>query len=194
MANNDTIVTINSIEEKIAATLSSLKDSYVAKKSKISDTAFKKKAASEVEWCLKDTYTDDILNDSSVKAALDEYTASAIQEYYEKYITEREEKVSTDLTDKYTIQYTTISNADVDPLIEDGRSYIALQKHILKNGIPIDKEPVIVKREPASIFHATNASFSGCDMVCSIAIIPTSGKKITTVLGTLQTLSYSIHQ
>ena len=61
------------------------------------------------------------------------------------------------LTDGYTIQYTTISNADVDPLIENGKSYIALQKQILKNGVPQGK-PIIVKRENTSIFHATNAS------------------------------------
>lgn len=193
MADNDTKVTVKAIEEKITATLSSLKDSYITKNSSVTEDAFKKKAASEIEKCLKDTYSDNILSDDSIKAHIDEYSTNATKEYYERYTTELEEKRTATLTDKYTIQYTTISNADVDPLIENGKSYIALQKQILKNGIPQGK-PIIVKRENTSIFHATNASFSGCDMVCSIEITPTTGKKITTVLGTLQTLSYSIHQ
>lgn len=193
MADNDIKVTVKAIEEKIAATLSSLKDSYVTKNKSISEDAFKKKAASEIEKCLKGTYSDNILDDASIKAYINEYSNNATKEYYEKYTAELEEKRTANLTDKYTIQYTTISNADVDPLIENGKSYIALQKQILKNGVPQGK-PIIVKRENTSIFHATNASFSGCDMVCSIEITPTSGKKITTVLGTLQTLSYSIHQ
>lgn len=193
MADNDIKVTVKAIEEKIAATLSSLKDSYVTKNSSVTEDAFKKKAASEIEKCLKDTYSDNVLSDASVKAYIDEYSTNATKEYYEKYTLELKEKRTATLTDKYTIQYTTISNADVDPLIENGKSYVALQKQILKNGVP-QGNPIIVKRENTSIFHATNASFSGCDMVCSIEISPTSGKKITTVLGTLQTLSYSIHQ
>lgn len=193
MADNDIKVTVKAIEEKIAAILSSLKDSYIDKNSSITEDAFKKKAASEIEKCLKDTYSDNILSDDSIKAQIDEYSTNATKEYYERYTAELEEKRTATLTDKYTIQYTTISNADVDPLIENGKSYVALQKQILKNGVP-QGNPIIVKRENTSIFHATNASFSGCDMVCSLEITPTSGKKITTVLGTLQTLSYSIHQ
>lgn len=193
MADNDIKVTVKAIEEKIATILSSLKDSYVNKNSSVTEDAFKKKAASKIEKCLKDTYSDNILSNASIKAHIDEYSTNTTKEYYEKYTTELEEKRTATLTDKYTIQYTTISNADVDPLIENSKSYIALQKQILKNGIPQGK-PIIVKRENTSIFHATNASFSGCDMVCSVEITPTSGKKITTVLGTLQTLSYSIHQ
>ena len=193
MADNDIKVTLAKIEEEIAAKLSSLSSSYITKNKLVTQEAFTKKANGEIEKLLKKTYSDGILKDTSNKKVIDEYIKKAVSESYSKYKTELEEKRTTNLTDKYTIQYTTISNADVDPLIENGKSYVALQKQILKNGVPQGK-PIIVKRENTSIFHATNASFSGCDMVCSIEITPTTGKKITTVLGTLQTLSYSIHQ
>ena len=68
MADNDIKVTVKAIEEKIAAILSSLKDSYIDKNSSITEDAFKKKAASEIEKCLKDTYSDNILSDDSIKA------------------------------------------------------------------------------------------------------------------------------
>lgn len=196
MAENDIKVTLAKIEEEIAAKLSSLSSSYISKNKLVTQEVYTKKANGEIEDFLKKTYSDGILDDASNKKIIDEYIQKTVSESYSKYKTDLEEKRTANLTDKYTIQYTTISNADVDPLIEDGRSYIALQKHILKNGIPVNpnSEPIIAKREPTSIFHATNASFSGCDMVCSIEITPTTGKKITTVLGTLQTLSYSIHQ
>lgn len=193
MVDNDIKVTLARIEEEIAAKLSSLSSSYITKNKLVTQEAYTKKANGEIEKLLKKTYSDDILKDASNKKIIDEYIKKAVSESYSKYKTDLEEKRTANLTDKYTIQYTTISNADVDPLIENGKSYVALQKQILKNGVPQGK-PIIVKRENTSIFHATNASFSGCDMVCSIEITPTSGKRITTVLGTLQTLSYSIHQ
>lgn len=193
MAENDIKVTLAKIEEEIAAKLSSLSSSYITKNKLVTQEAYTKKANGEIEKLLKKMYSDGILKDASNKKVIDEYIKKAVSESYSKYKTELEEKRTANLTDKYTIQYATISNADVDPLIENGKSYVALQKQILKNGVPQGK-PIIVKRENTSIFHATNASFSGCDMVCSIDITPTSGKKITTVLGTLQTLSYSIHQ
>lgn len=195
MAENDVKVTLAKIEEEIAAKLSSLSSSYITKNKLVTQEAYTKKANGEIEKLLKKTYSDGILKDASNKKIIDEYIKKAISESYSKYKTELKEKRTANLTDKYTIQYTTISNADVDPLIENGKSYVALQKQILKNGIPQgDGKPIIVKRENTSIFHATNASFSGCDMICSIDITPTTGKRITTVLGTLQTLSYSIHQ
>lgn len=195
MAENDVKVTLAKIEEEIAAKLSSLSSSYISKNKLVTQEVYTKKANGEIEDFLKKTYSDGILDDSSNKKVIDEYIEKAVSESYFKYKSDLEEKRTANLTDKYTIQYTTISNADVDPLIENGKSYVALQKQILKNGIPQgDGKPIIVKRENTSIFHATNASFSGCDMVCSIEITPTTGKKITTVLGTLQTLSYSIHQ
>lgn len=193
MAENDIKVTLAKIEEEIAAKLSSLSSSYISKNKLVTQEVYTKKANGEIEDFLKKTYSDGILNDASNKKIIDEYIQKAVSESYAKYNSDLEEKRTANLTDKYTIQYTTISNADVDPLIENGKSYVALQKQILKNGVPQGK-PIIVKRENTSIFHATNASFSGCDMVCSIDITPASGKKITTVLGTLQTLSYSIHQ
>ena len=193
MAENDIKVTLAKIEEEIAAKLSSLSSGYITKNKLVTQEAYTKKANGEIEKLLKKTYSDGILKDASNKKIIDEYIKKAVSESYSKYKTELEKKRTANLTDKYTIQYTTISNADVDPLIENGKSYVALQKQILKNGVPQGK-PIIVKRENTSIFHATNASFSGCDMVCSIEITPTSGKRITTVLGTLQTLSYSIHQ
>lgn len=193
MAENDVKVTLAKIEEEIAAKLSSLSSSYISKNKLVTQEVYTKKANGEIEDFLKKTYSDGILDDASNNKIIDEYVQKAVSENYFKYKTDLEEKRAASLTDKYTIQYTTISNADVDPLIENGKSYVALQKQILKNGIPQGK-PIIVKRENTSIFHATNASFSGCDMVCSIEITPTTGKKITTVLGTLQTLSYSIHQ
>lgn len=193
MAENDVKVTLAKIEEEITAKLSSLSSSYISKNKLVTQEAYTKKANGEIEKLLKKTYSDGILKDASNKKIIDEYIKKAISESYSKYKTELKEKRTANLTDKYTIQYTTISNADIDPLIENGKSYVALQKQILKNGV-LQGSPIIVKRENTSIFHATNASFSGCDMVCSIDITPTSGKKITTVLGTLQTLSYSIHQ
>lgn len=193
MAENDVKVTLAKIEEEIAAKLSSLSSSYISKNKLVTQEVYTKKANGEIEDFLKKTYSDGILDDSSNKKVIDEYIEKAVSESYFKYKSDLEEKRTANLTDKYTIQYTTISNADVDPLIENGKSYVALQKQILKNGVPQEK-PIIIKRENTSIFHATNASFSGCDMICSIEITPTTGKRITTVLGTLQTLSYSIHQ
>ena len=83
MADNDIKVTVKAIEEKIAATLSSLKDSYVTKNKSISKDAFKKKAASEIEKCLKGTYSDNILDDASIKAYINEYSNNVIKEFYE---------------------------------------------------------------------------------------------------------------
>ena len=166
MAENDVKVTLAKIEEEIAAKLSSLSSSYISKNKLVTQEVYTKKANGEIEDFLKKTYSDGILDDSSNKKVIDEYIEKAVSESYFKYKSDLEEKRTANLTDKYTIQYTTISNADVDPLIENGKSYVALQKQILKNGIPQgDGKPIIVKRENTSILHATNASFSGCDMV-----------------------------
>ena len=74
---------------------------------------------------------------------------------------------------------------------------MAIQKQIVttdKFGNKSIKEKVTAEKKQLSIYHATNASFSGCDIVATIEIAPTTGKKVYATLGTLQTISYSIHQ
>lgn len=45
-----------------------------------------------------------------------------------------------------------------------------------------------------SEYQKTNQSFSGCDMVCSVDLELLDGTKLVRVIGSLQTLTYSIHQ
>ena len=53
---------------------------------------------------------------------------------------------------------------------------------------------IIESANAISKYRDTNQSFSGSDMVCSIDITLPNGTKIVKVIGSLQTLTYSIHQ
>lgn len=56
-------------------------------------------------------------------------------------------------------------------------------------------KPVATKSKiPLSDYQKTNASFSGTDMVCSIDITMPDSTKAVRVIGSLQTITYSIHQ
>lgn len=44
-----------------------------------------------------------------------------------------------------------------------------------------------------SKWNRTNVSFSGCDIVATVSITLSGGQKITKTIGSLQTLTYSIH-
>ncbi|WP_312339214.1 hypothetical protein [Anaerospora hongkongensis] len=60
---------------------------------------------------------------------------------------------------------------------------------------PLDDVPKPVKNvNGISSYTKTNTSFSGTDMVCSIDISLPDGTKAVKVVGSLQTLTYSVHQ
>lgn len=60
---------------------------------------------------------------------------------------------------------------------------------------PTEKtKSTIEQKSYLSDYQKTNQSFSGHDMVCTIDITMPNGKKVVKVVGSLQTLTYSVHQ
>ena len=58
---------------------------------------------------------------------------------------------------------------------------------------PVPKE-VAPKGPMASLWTKTNVSFSGCDMVVSANMRSSSGRTVSVVMGSVQTVSYSIYR
>lgn len=56
------------------------------------------------------------------------------------------------------------------------------------------RQPVRPEEPKTSMWAKTNVSFSGCDMVVSANMTTTEGKVVSVVMGSLQTISYSIYR
>lgn len=195
------IVTLAKIKTEIASRVNDVIEYYVKKNKSVSLDTFTKKCNDEIDSLLKKNYAS-LLVDNSQKLEIDKYVIKAIESGFTEYQAEIKEARLKDISEKTEIQYVTSANEDFDPYIRnDGTSsaasVMAIQKQIVttdKFGNKSIKEKVTAEKKQLSIYHATNASFSGCDIVATIEIAPTTGKKVYATLGTLQTISYSIHQ
>ena len=194
-------VTLAKIKTDIALRVNDVIEYYVKKNKAVSLDLFTQKCNDEIDSLLKKNYVS-LLVDNSQKLEIDKYVIKAIESGFTEYQAEIKEARLKDISEKTEIQYVTSANEDFDPYIKnDGTSsaasVMAIQKQIVatdKFGNKSIKEKVTAEKKQLSIYHATNASFSGCDIVATIEIAPTTGKKVYATLGTLQTISYSIHQ
>ena len=194
-------VTLAKIKTDITSRVNDVIEYYVKKNKAVSIDTFTKKCNDEIDSLLKKNYAS-LLVDNSQKLEIDKYVIKAIDSGFTEYQAEIKEARLKDISEKTEIQYVTSANEDFDPYIRnDGTSsaasVMAIQKQIVttdKFGNKSIKEKVTAEKKQLSIYHATNASFSGCDIVATIEIAPTTGKKVYATLGTLQTISYSIHQ
>lgn len=194
-------VTLTKIKTDIALRVNDVIEYYVKKNKSVSLDLFTQKCNDEIDSLLKKNYAS-LLVDNSQKLEIDKYVIKAINSGFTEYQAEIKEARLKDISEKTEIQYVTSASEDFDPYIKnDGTSsaasVMAIQKQIVttdKFGNKSIKEKVTAEKKQLSIYHATNASFSGCDIVATIEIAPTTGKKVYATLGTLQTISYSIHQ
>lgn len=194
-------VTLAKIKTDITSRVNDVIEYYVKKNKAVGLDIFTKKCNDEIDSLLKKNYAS-LLVDNSQKLEIDKYIIRAIDSGFTEYQAEIKEARLRDISEKTEIQYVTSASEDFDPYIRnDGTSsaasVMAIQKQIVttdKFGNKSIKEKVTAEKKQLSIYHATNASFSGCDIVATIEIAPTTGKKVYATLGTLQTISYSIHQ
>lgn len=194
-------VTLAKIKTDIALRVNDVIEYYVKKNKAVSLDLFTQKCNDEIDSLLKKNYAS-LLGDKDQKLEIDKYVIKAIDSGFTEYQAEIKEARLKDISEKTEIQYVTSASEDFDPYIKnDGTSSAAsvmtIQKQIVttdKFGNKSIKEKVTAEKKQLSIYHATNASFSGCDIVATIEIAPTTGKKVYATLGTLQTISYSIHQ
>ena len=194
-------VTLAKIKTDITLKVKDVIEYYVKKNKSVGLELFTQKCNQEIDGLIKKSYAS-LLDDSVQKLEIDEYIAKAIDLGFSEYQAEIKEARLKDISEKTEIQYITSASEDFDHYIKnDGTSsaasVMAIQKQIVttdKFGNKSIKEKVTAEKKQLSIYHATNASFSGCDIVATIEIAPTTGKKVYATLGTLQTISYSIHQ
>lgn len=194
-------VTLTKIKTEIASRVNDVIEYYVKKNKAVSLDLFTQKCNDEIDSLLKKNYAS-LLVDKDQKLEIDKYVIKAIDSGFTEYQAEIKEARLKDISEKTEIQYVTSASEDFDPYIKnDGTSsaasVMAIQKQIVttdKFGNKSIKEKITAEKKQLSIYHATNASFSGCDIVATIEIAPTTGKKVYATLGTLQTISYSIHQ
>lgn len=194
-------VTLAKIKTDITLRVNDVIEYYVKKNKAVSLDLFTQKCNDEIDSLLKKNYAG-LLVDKDQKLEIDKYVIKAIDSGFTEYQAEIKEARLKDISEKTEIQYVTSASEDFDPYIKnDGTSsaasVMAIQKQIVttdKFGNKSIKEKVTAEKKQLSIYHATNASFSGCDIVATIEIAPTTGKKVYATLGTLQTISYSIHQ
>lgn len=194
-------VTLSKLKSEIDASVRDVITYYIKKNKSVASDVFGKKCSQEIENLIKKSY-ENLLDDSTQKLEIERYIIRATESGFTEYQLEIKEARLKDISEKTEIQYVTSASEDFDPYIKnDGTSsaasIMAIQKQIVttdKFGNKSIKEKVTAQKKQLSIYHATNASFSGCDIVATIEIAPTTGKKVYATLGTLQTISYSIHQ
>ena len=194
--NNPT--TTKQIEEHITRVVDDLERKYIEKKNYVSDDSFRKNAERIVDKALTN-YKEILKNNTEQKSEIESYKKKVIEEYLQKYkndvIVSKSETVK---TSKSSINRDKLGeySYDYDPIVEDGKSYIVVANNTTET-MQDGSERLTQKvenRVPASIYHSTNNSYSGADMVCAISFNTNSGRKIQSTLGTLQTISYSIYQ
>lgn len=117
------------------------------------------------------TYAKDLINKN--QNSLSEVELLQLKTYCDKYIAN---KISSYETTLKRQKEEALSALDTDPTVKDGITYINNRKLTV-----------------FSNYHGTNSTYSMADMVASISIKTDYGT-ITTSLGELQTLSYSIYQ
>lgn len=200
MATNS--ITLDVILKDIVKTANDLKDTYVNNLKKVSESAFKKSAERVINDMLEKKHTDmwkygdddktkaqiEAVNKKIKEAVNDAYTA-----YVEKYNTEKLKKTKAEEQAKKAAAIT----IDFDPYIENGGTIKAVSYMDKAVANTIDKKTgknVVQKKQQLSVYHATNNAYSGCDIVCTVDFPTTTGKSVSTTFGTLQTISYSIHQ
>lgn len=200
MATN--YITLDVILKDIVKTANDLKDTYVNNLKKVSESAFKKSAERVINDMLEKKHTDmwkygdddktkaqiEAVNKKIKEAVNDAYTA-----YVEKYNTEKLKKTKAEDQAKKAAAIT----IDFDPYIENGGTIKAVSYMDKAVANTIDKKTgknVVQKKQQLSVYHATNNAYSGCDIVCTVDFPTTTGKSVSTTFGTLQTISYSIHQ
>lgn len=200
MATNS--ITLDVILKDIVKTANDLKDTYVNNLKKVSESAFKKSAERVIKDMLEKKHTDmwkygdddktkaqiEAVNKKIKEAVNDAYTA-----YVEKYNTEKLKKTKAEEQAKKAAAIT----IDFDPYIENGGTIKALSYMDKAVANTIDKKTgknVVQKKQQLSVYHATNNAYSGCDIVCTVDFPTSTGKSVSTTFGTLQTISYSIHQ
>lgn len=200
MATNS--ITLDVILKDIVKTANDLKDTYVNNLKKVSESAFKKSAERVINDMLEKKHTDmwkygdddktkaqiEAVNKKIKEAVNDAYTA-----YVENYNTEKLKKTKAEEQAKKAAAIT----IDFDPYIENGGTIKAVSYMDKAVANTIDKKTgknVVQKKQQLSVYHATNNAYSGCDIVCTVDFPTTTGKSVSTTFGTLQTISYSIHQ
>ena len=200
MATNS--ITLDVILKDIVKTANDLKDTYVNNLKKVSESAFKKSAERVINDMLEKKHTDmwkygdddktkaqiEAVNKKKKEAVNDSYTA-----YVEKYNTEKLKKTKAEEQAKKAAAIT----IDFDPYIENGGTIKAVSYMDKAVANTIDKKTgknIVQKKQQLSVYHATNNAYSGCDIVCTVDFPTTTGKSVSTTFGTLQTISYSIHQ
>lgn len=200
MATNS--ITLDVILKDIDKTAEELKDTYVKNLKKVSESAFKKTATRVINDMLETKHTDmwKYGDDDRTKAQIEQVNNrinSAIAAAYKKYVEEYNKAKLIKTQAEEAAKKAAAITVDFDPYVENGGSVKA--KSYIDVAVPdtIDKKTgknVIQKKSQLSIYHATNNSYSGCDIVCTVDFPTNTGKSVSTTFGTLQTISYSIHQ
>ena len=200
MATNS--ITLDVILKDIVKTANDLKDTYVNNLKKVSESAFKKSAERVINDMLEKKHTDmwkygdDDRTKEQIEAVnkkIEEAVNAAYDTYLKEYNTEKLKKTKAEEQARKNAAIT----IDFDPYVENGGTVKAISYLDKAVANTIDKSTgknVVQKKQQLSIYHATNNAYSGCDIVCTVDFPTTTGKSVSTTFGTLQTISYSIHQ
>lgn len=200
MATNS--ITLDVILKDIVKTANDLKDTYVSNLKKVSENAFKKSAKRVINDMLDKKHTDmwkygdDDRTKEQIEAVnkkIEEAVNAAYDTYLKEYNTEKLKKTKAEEQARKNAAIT----IDFDPYVENGGTVKAISYLDKAVANTIDKSTsknVVQKKQQLSIYHATNNAYSGCDIVCNVDFPTTTGKSVSTTFGTLQTISYSIHQ
>lgn len=200
MATNS--ITLDVILKDIVKTANDLKDTYVSNLKKVSENAFKKSAKRVINDMLDKKHTDmwkygdDDRTKEQIEAVnkkIEEAVNAAYDIYLKEYNTEKLKKTKAEEQARKNAAIT----IDFDPYVENGGTVKAISYLDKAVANTIDKSTgknVVQKKQQLSIYHATNNAYSGCDIVCTVDFPTTTGKSVSTTFGTLQTISYSIHQ
>ena len=200
MATNS--ITLEVILKDIDNTANQLAKTYITNLKKVSETAFKKNATRIINDMLETKHTDmwKYGDDDKTKAQIEEVNKrieSAIKSAYDAYCIGYNREKTLKTQKEEAAKRAAAITVDFDPYVENGGSVKA--NSYIDVAIPdtIDKKTgknVVQKKSQLSIYHATNNSYSGCDIVCTVDFPTNTGKTVSTTFGTLQTISYSIHQ
>lgn len=200
MATNS--LTLQVILDDIDKTATELKDTYIKNLKKVSESAFKKNATRIINDMLETKHTDmwKYGDDDRTKAQIEQVNNridSAIHKAYDEYVNGYNKAKLEKTQKEEAAKKAAAITVDFDPYVENGGSVKA--NSYIDVAIPdtIDKKTgknIVQKKSQLSIYHATNNAYSGCDIVCTVDFPTNTGKSVSTTFGTLQTISYSIHQ
>lgn len=143
-----------------------------------------------------------IQKEQKIKVSKGYITAERLEAYCLAEARNIAEKYKNQMTQEQQLEFQNFYLNYIDSFVQDYDRYLTDNNIVGKNIESIDVDPVTVnghtfyngkRSEVFSDYLGTNSAYSASDMVASITIQTEYGT-ISTILGSIQTLSYSTHQ